>query len=333
MTIFPSRSKPIRRAVILFLPLLFLLNPCSAFPEESIDDAIKPDEELEEELKYLQEETYVITPSKIPQRIEKAPGSIYVVTDKQIRQMGARYLSDLIDTVPGWYLWETSYGEALIFADGGTGENSYILFMVNSLIVNNPTNGSGGFYQFLDLDNVKRIEFVTGPGSSLYGSNAVSGIINIITKEGEDVDGLQLTGRGGSYDTYETNVLFGKTIEGLEVAAYVDYLNTGGFRGHVDRDQQSVRDELYNTHSSLAPGNMKGDAHQWDGQLTMKYKGFKFDGKYLGRKRDLPFGFLPKLDNRSWIDYRQYYLNLSYDNRIMEGLDFTAKMYRNQSLQ
>ena len=269
---------------------------------------------------------------KSPNESKRPRGSIYVITDKQIRQMGARYLSDVIDTVPGWYLFEDDSGVALIFANGKTGENSYILFMVNSLVVNNPNDGGEWIYQSLDLDNVKQIEFVTGPGSSLYGSNAVAGIINIITKEGEDVDGLQLTGRGGSYDTYETNALFGKTIEGLEVAAYVDYLNTGGFRGHVDRDQQSVYDELYNTHSSLAPGNMKGDAHQWDGQLTMKYKGFKFDGKYLGRKRDLPFGHFPKLDNRSWVDNRQYYLNLSYDNRIMEGLDFTAKMYRNQYL-
>jgi len=101
MTVFLSRSKSIRFAIILFLPILFLLHPYSALAEETIDDTLKPDEELEEELKYLQAETYVITPSKIPQRIEKAPGTIHVVTDKQIRQMGARYLIDVAQTVPG----------------------------------------------------------------------------------------------------------------------------------------------------------------------------------------------------------------------------------------
>ena len=119
MTVFLSRSKTICCAIILFLPILFLFHPCSAFSEESIDDAIKPDKELEEELKYLREETYVITPSKIPQRIEKAPGTIYVVTDKQIRQMGARYLIDVAQTVPGWHVWENHWGEPLFFCERG----------------------------------------------------------------------------------------------------------------------------------------------------------------------------------------------------------------------
>ena len=331
MTVFPSKSKPIRRAVILFLPLLFLLQPCSAFPEESLNDALNPDDALEEELKYLQEETYVITPSKIPQRIEKAPGTIHVVTDKQIRQMGARYLSDVVDTVPGWSLRQDYIAGAWVCARGVGGPSSnQILFMVNSQVVNNPLDGSGLFYQYLDLDNVKQIEFVTGAGSALYGSGAMQGIVNIITKEGEDVDGLQLTGRGGSYNTWETNALFGKTIEGFEVAAYVDYLDTDGFRGHVDQDQQSVLDQRWGTHASLAPGNMKGDANQWDGQLTMKYRGFKFDGKYIGRKADFPLGWRPILDNMSKWDRQQYYLNLSYDATVTEGLDFLVKIYRNQ---
>jgi hypothetical protein len=111
MTIYLSMSKTIRCALILCLPILFLLHPWNVFSEETIDDALKPDEALEEELKYLSEETYVITPSKIPQRIEKAPGTIHVVTDRQIRQMGARYLMDVVRTVPGWYVWDTWYGE------------------------------------------------------------------------------------------------------------------------------------------------------------------------------------------------------------------------------
>ena len=318
--------------VTLFLPVLFLLHPCNAFSEETMEDALKTDKELEEELKYLDAETYVITPSRIPQRIEKAPGSIYVVTDKQIRQMGARYLSDVMETVPGWYLWHHySSAEAIVFTRGqGANASNQILFMVNSQIVNNPRDGSGSWYQYLDLNNVKRIEFVTGTGSALYGSGAMGGVVNIITKDGEDVNGLQLTGRGGTYNTWEGNALFGKTITELEVAAYVNYLNTDGFRGHVNQDLLSKQDQWNNTHLSLAPGNMKGDADQWDGQLTIKYKGLKFDGKYIGRKMDEPFGYFPILDNMSKTNDQQYYLNLSYDATVMEGLDLLAKVYRNQ---
>jgi len=115
------------------------------------------------------------------------------------------------------------------------------------------------------------------------------------------------------------------------VAAYANYRTTDGFRGRVERDQQSVLDEQYGTHASLAPGNMKGDAYQWDAQLTMKYKGFKFDGKFIDRKGDLPFGPRPILDNMSNAQRQQYYLNLSYDVTITEGLDLMAKVYRNQN--
>ena len=333
MAVFLLRSKTIYCLIILFPPILFLLHPWTAFSEETLEDALKPDEELDEELKYLREETYVITPSKIPQRIEKAPGTIYVVTDRQIRQMGARYLIDVAKTVPGWYVWETYWGYPLFFVRGDAGwDGNRVSFMVNSHVVNDVYDGTANkLYGFLDLDNVKRIEFVSGPASALYGSGAMSGIINIITKEGEDVDGLQLTGRGGSFNTWEGNALFGKTFHDLEVAAYANYRTTDGFRGHVERDQQSVLDEQYGTHASLAPGNMKGDAYQLDAQLTMKYKGLKFDGKFIDWKGDMPFSWRPILDNMSNVQRQQYYLNLSYDATITEGLDLMAKVYRNQN--
>jgi len=326
--IFQPRSTLVQLAILLLLPLF---HPCIALSEETTEKALKLDDQLEDELKYLQEETYVITPSKIPQRIEKAPGSICVVTDKQIRQIGARYLRDVVQTVPGWYVWQMYRGD-MFYVRGDCGAMSCeILIMVNSHQVNELFLGTASeCYSNLDLDNVKRIEFVSGPASALYGSGAMAGVINIITKEGEDVDGLQVTGRGGSFDTWEGNALFGKKIEGLEVAAYVDYRNTDGFRGHVEEDQQSIMDQRFGTHASLAPGSMKGDEYDWDAQLTVKYGGLKFDGKYIKRKRDLPFGWRPILDNMTNWDSQDYYLNLSYDANLTEGLDLMVKAYRNE---
>ncbi|MCF8131299.1 MAG: TonB-dependent receptor [Deltaproteobacteria bacterium] len=309
---------------ILFFPLL-------AFAEETVEDAFPNGDEVDDELKYLQEETYVITPSRIPQRIEKAPGSIYVVTDKEIRDMGARYLSDVLETVPAWYAHQNYTAGKMPSARGVTGYNgNQILFMVNSQIWNNPWDGSASGFLGLDLDNVKRIEFVTGPGSALYGSGAMAGIVNVITKDGKDVDGLQLTARGGSYNTWEGNALFGKEIEGLEMAAYLDYYDTDGFRGRVNEDQQSLLDQRWGTQGSLAPGDIRGDEDRIDAQLTLKYKSFKFDGKYFGRKCDTRLGFRPILDNMSQLDSGQYYLNLSYEETVTEGLNILTKVYRNQ---
>jgi iron complex outermembrane receptor protein len=232
---FLTRSKIICAVAVLWIPTLFLFHPSPAICENKLDKALKPDKELEEELKYLKAETYVITPSRIPQRIEKAPGAIYVVTDRQIRQMGARNLLDVIRTVPGWHVWYSYYGWNMVGTRGTFGNNSSrILFLVNGHVMNNPFMG-GAIDRLpqLELDNVKRIEFVNGGLSSVYGANAYSGVINVITKKAKDIEGLQLTARGGSYDTYEVNALFGKTIKDLEVAAYVNYFSTNGFEGWI----------------------------------------------------------------------------------------------------
>ena len=118
MKVVLSGSKMFRCVIMLLVPVIFLFHPWVAFSEEEpLENALKTGDELDEELKYLQEETYVITPSKIPQRIEKAPGTIHVVTDRQIRQMGARYLSEVVQTVPGWYVDQWYQGQAFFLSE------------------------------------------------------------------------------------------------------------------------------------------------------------------------------------------------------------------------
>ena len=67
----------------------------------------------------------------------------------------------------------------------------------------------------LIVDNIKRIEVLRSPGSSVYGANAFLGVINIITKDAKEIDGVALTARGGSWDTQQYNLLFGKTFSDL----------------------------------------------------------------------------------------------------------------------
>jgi iron complex outermembrane receptor protein len=329
---FLTRSKIIHAAAFLWVPILFLFHPSSALCEQKMDKALKPDKELEEELKYLKAETYVITPSRIPQRIEKAPGAIYVVTDRQIRQMGARNLADVIRTVPGWHVWYYWGGFYLVTGRALMGpHSSRILFLVNGHVMNDPWWGSGiDRLPQLELDNVKRIEFVNGGLSSVYGANAYAGVINVITKKAKDIEGLELTARGGSYDTYEANALFGKTFKGLEVAAYLNYFSTNGFEGWIETDQQSLLDQRFGTNASLAPGYTKGDMDQWHAHLTLKYKGLEFDGKYIWRQRELPFSWRPVLDRISNDESEEYYLKLSYEFTPLEGLDLVGRVYTNQ---
>lgn len=323
----------LHRSFYLILPLFFVLHSLPVYSEDNLPNPPRTEDQLEEELKYLKAETYVITASRIPEDIKKTATSITIVTDKQIRQMGARNISDVLQKVPGFGYYYYNTGTHVLYARGMPDSGSTrLLFMVNSHHLNESFSGGATLtHDTLSLDNVKRIEVIRGPGSSLYGAGAFAGVVNIITKEAADVDGCELTARGGSYDTQQYNILYGKTVKDLAIAFNYNYFDTNGFHGTVTEDVQTSRDRLFLTHASLAPGRMQGDDVKHDAQLTMNYKGLKFDGRYVNREWDVPVdyvGILPKNADYSMTDY---YLNLSYEKNLWEGLDFLGKVYRNHN--
>jgi iron complex outermembrane receptor protein len=317
----------------IFAFLLSYFLPTPVFSQEDLPSPPGTEDELDKELQYLKAETYVVTASRIPENIKKTASSVTVITDKEIRQMGARNLADVLQTVPGMNCYYHYTGTHEVNTRGlpDTG-SARLLIMINGHSLNeNYAGGATWTHDTLMLDNVKRIEVIRGPGSALYGSNAFAGVINLITKEGDDVDGWELTTRGGSFDTQQYNLLYGKTFNELDVLFNYNYFDTHGFNGHVNEDLQTSIDSLFLTNASLAPERMKGDDEKYDASLNVKYKGFKLDGKYVDRKRDLPVGIYPVLNNKSISSLVDYYLNLSYERTLFEGLDLLAKVYRNHN--
>ena len=103
-----SKTTILHYIVFLVVSILFILHSTPVYSQEDPPIPSSIDDALEEELRYLKAETYVITASRIPENIKKTASSVTVITDKQIRQMGARNLSDVLQTVPGmnyFYAW------------------------------------------------------------------------------------------------------------------------------------------------------------------------------------------------------------------------------------
>jgi len=322
----------IKAIITVFVLLVFaVIGVDLAFSQdEDMLEKMAADEELQQELKWLKAETYVITPSRIPEKIKKTAASISVVTDRRIRQMGARNLSDVLRTVVGMDTWYNPWGSHSITVRGMSGNN--ILTMINGHATYEPqNNGDILIYDTLIVDNIKRIEFLRSPGSAIYGANAYHGVVNVITKEAEDIDGFELTARGGTYDTQQYNLLFGKTFSDLEVAFNFNYFKTHGFRGLIEEDYQTQIDKLSAPlpPASLAPGRMAGNDEKYDAQLTLRYKRFKFDGRYFDREHDLPVGNLLALNEKTNSSPQYYILTLSYETSIWKGLDLFGKAYGN----
>jgi outer membrane cobalamin receptor len=318
----------------LFIILCILFTPSSTTLAEEVETDQEALDAIDEEIRWLQSETYVITPSKIPEKIKKTAASITVVTDKQIRQMGAKHLNDVIERVVPSFWSSNICGQIIPNTRGPS--LSRVLLMINGHPLYDADMQGATYYNYvvLNMDHVKRIEFIRGPGSALYGANAYHGVINIITKKAEDMDGVELTARGGSWDTQQYNLLFGKAFSDLDVAFNFNYFKTHGYSAFIEEDRFSYIDQniyapLGYPPISLTPGSKKNHEEKVDLALYVKYRGFIFDGGYIDRQYEHPYIFSGTFitEKDTW-SYKTYYLNLGYETALGEKLDLSTKVYR-----
>jgi len=141
----------------------------------------------------------VTSASKHEQEISQAPAFVTVITDQMIEAFNYKNVADALRSVPGlWitsdrYLYQLGIRGVAVHGDW----NSRTLLLLNGHTLNEQWCGSVNLDELLgvDMSNVKRIEVVKGPGSSLYGSNAFFGVINVVTKDAESVVGPRLVTR------------------------------------------------------------------------------------------------------------------------------------------
>jgi iron complex outermembrane receptor protein len=138
--------------------------------------------------------------SKRPENLSEAASAVQVITQEDIRRSGATSLPEALRLATNLQVAQSSTREWAISARGfnATFANK-LLVMIDGRTVYTPLY-SGVFWdaQHVLLEDVDRIEVISGPGGTLWGSNAVNGVINIVTKSAEETQGLYLAGGGGS---------------------------------------------------------------------------------------------------------------------------------------
>lgn len=128
----------------------------------------------------------VTTSTLDDETLESVPSSMSVYTRQDIRRLGIKHLNQLINLVPG-YQGSRSDDSTLSYSVSSRGRRvgssgREILVLINGQRLNNDwTGGAGQHTNLISIENIERVEFIRGPGSSLYGSNAMMGVINIIT--------------------------------------------------------------------------------------------------------------------------------------------------------
>jgi vitamin B12 transporter len=190
-------------------------------------------QETEEKPKAQQEVIHhevVVTATRVKTSLKEVASSVSVITAEEITKSGkSRILEVLEDTIG---LSSTQNGppgaQATVFIRGANAEHT--LVMIDGIEVNDPITPTRSFDMSLPLvENIDRIEILRGPQSPLYGSDAMGGIINIITKQERGKPRFSLSGFGGTYGTYSGNAEVSGSTPTIRYTAAATHFRTDGF--------------------------------------------------------------------------------------------------------
>lgn len=259
----------------LVLALASLFHTSTALAQSSED---------EDELALVYgDKTTVSIATGAKQTLRRAPAVASVITAEDIAAMGATDLDEVLETVPGVHVTRSPNGYASSYAIRGVstqyGVQALLLqngIPMTTMFVGNKGNVWGGF----PVEHIARIEVIRGPGSALYGADAFSGVINIITKTAADTPGTEFGARAGSFKTGNAWVQHGSKVGPVDVAAYVRVGSTDGLKETIAADAQTRFDRLTGTQASLAPGSVHTGYDAVDANLDLGYEKFRLRAGY-----------------------------------------------------
>jgi len=180
-------------------------------------------------------QTIIVTASDLPETVESTPASVTVVTKKEIDDRAARSVADVLREVPGLSVSRTgSLGKITsVFVRGASSKQVLVLW--NGVEINDPYFSGYNWGQFSTV-GVQRIEIARGPFSSLYGADAVGGVVNIITGGGRDHADLDIA--GGGRGLFNGVAAFGQTTASTTFDIAAEHRQDDGFAPN-DNDRQN----------------------------------------------------------------------------------------------
>ncbi|MGH7980361.1 MAG: TonB-dependent receptor plug domain-containing protein, partial [Limisphaerales bacterium] len=200
----------------------------------------------------------VETASKFEQKATQAPASATVITSDEIKKYGWRTLGDILASVPGFYIANDRNYDYVGVSGVNLGDaNNRILLLVNGHRINGDLDDSAPVDMsfILDVDLIDRVEIIRGPGSALYGNNAFFAVINVITRQGKDINGVEGSGTYGSYDERS-----GRVTVGGQLTNNVHFLLSGTI--YNNNGPENLYYPQYQEYDNGVAHNMNADSFQ-----------------------------------------------------------------------
>ena len=217
----------------------------------------------------------ITTASNQAENLDEAPVPTTLITAEMIHDSGARNIQEVLAAfVPGMNIIDCNDDINIAMRGIYSNTQEKILFMLNGHRLNSYVTNTAAPDFSISLENVKQIEVLRGPASSLYGDVALTGVVNIITMHGGDVDGLQTKLGMGNYGQIKADVVFGKRYFDIDMLAWgTVYRNSGEEReAPKERTEESTYSMPYD---HIRIGRI-GNKPTYDFGIQLGYKGLQF---------------------------------------------------------
>jgi len=213
----------------------------------------------------------ITTASSQAENLNEVPVPTTLITEEMIRDCGASNLQEVLAAyVPGMHIVDCN--DDINIAMRGIYSNSQekILIMLNGHRLNSYCTNIASPDFSIGLEKLKQIEVLRGPASSLYGNVALTAVVNLITKQGADVDGIEAKVGAGSYGQIHGNLIFGKRYFDIDLLVWGIFYKSKGEKKFVHKE-----DTALGTEGDVTVGGI-GSKPSYDFGASIKYKNLTF---------------------------------------------------------
>jgi len=273
----------------------------------------------------------VVSATKEKDAIKYCTDDIEIITAKEIEQRGIKRLKELLSYI----------GSTAIVSNGGAGkttslylrgmDNDKVLILIDGVRFNDPSNFNGPSIEHLFLSNIDRVEIIKGSQSGIWGADAASGVINIVTKQSLQKFGSSLYIEKGSFDTKNFKATLFKRVKNLFYNFSFNYFQTDGFSavtlynknpkdferdGYINRSFQTKIGYLFDSAKIEVGGYLINAANEADGYSPItfqldpnskndnrfNYYNYFLNGKYFFKSHNITFHIDKTKTQREFLD-------------------------------
>jgi len=219
--------------------------------------------------KAVELEKTVVTATRIETPVENLPISVSIITRDDIEKIHAKTVDDVLNKVAGVLIKRnkglSNTGSHTTISMRGTASSSRVLVLKDGIPLNSTYIGSVNFWGVMSVEDIEKIEIVRGASSALYGSSAMGGVINIITRPAREKTSGSVSFEGGTFDTYIGNANIAAATDKFGLRASAGHKRTKGYEFKEGKDWKDYYKTPENELTNVSLGS-----DMWLGESVLK---------------------------------------------------------------